>query len=202
VFGAIVGSVSVTRRWSVEPVFNDASPLSAKLAPITGRVASTVLVVPPHVYVYAGEVPASVHATEHLSMTICRPLVMSVSSSELGEAVVLSTIEDRLSAVPLPLLMRSTERWIVSPGTTLEAPIVRRFAAPVVPSAIETVPDEIVWLAEVELVNVANVPSPAIAAVTPTTANEPSTRLIVLLCILVSILGLENLTWARSRAGV
>jgi hypothetical protein len=33
-------------------------------------------------------------------------------------------------------------------GTTFEAPIVRRLAAPVVPSAIETVPDEIVYEAK------------------------------------------------------
>ena len=114
-------------------------------------------------------------------MTICRPLVASVSSSELGDAVVVSTIADRLSALAPPLLMRSTDRWIVSPGTTLDAPTVRRLVdAPVAPSAIETVPEEIVWLAEVELVNVANVPSPAIAAATPTTVKEPSNLLSVL----------------------
>lgn len=120
-------------------------------------------------------------------MLICRPLVASVSSSELGEAVVVRTIPERLSEEPLPLLMRSAARWIVSPGTTLEAPTVSRLAAPVLPRLIETVPDEIVWLAEVELVNVANVPSPAIAATTPTTAKEPSSLLVVL-CISVAIL--------------
>ena len=78
-------------------------------------------------------------------MTICRPLVGSVSSSELGDAVVLSTIPERLSADEPPLLTRSTDRWIVSPGTTFDAPTVRRFVdAPVDPSAIETVPEEIV----------------------------------------------------------
>ena len=32
---------------------------------------------------YAGAVPASVHAAEHLSIAICRPLLVSVFSSEL-----------------------------------------------------------------------------------------------------------------------
>ena len=48
---------------------------------------------------------------------------------------------------------------------------VRR-AAPVAPSAIVTVPDETVWLAEVELVKVAKVPRPAMLAAAPSTATD------------------------------
>jgi hypothetical protein len=58
---------------------------------------------------------------------------------------------------------------------------VSRFVeAPVAPSAIDTVPLEIDWLAEVELVNVANVPNPAIAAATPRIANEAKAFIRVL----------------------
>ena len=39
---------------------------------------------------------------------------------------------------------------------------------------IETVPEAIAWLADVELVNVANVPRPAMLAAAPITANEPT----------------------------
>ena len=54
--------------------------------------------------------------------------------------------------------MRSTLRWIVSPGAMFDAPTVSRLVdAPVAPSAIVTVPDETLWLALVELVNVAKV---------------------------------------------
>jgi hypothetical protein len=46
--------------------------------------------------------------------------------------------------------------------------------APVAPSAIVTVPDETVWLADVELVKVANVPRPAMLAAAPSTASDAS----------------------------
>ena len=42
---------------------------------------------------------------------------------------------------------------------------------PAEPSAIDTVPELMVWLAEVLLVNVANVPSPASAAAVPLSAR-------------------------------
>jgi hypothetical protein len=49
--------------------------------------------------------------------------------------------------------------------------MLRRFVeAPVAPSAIATVPEDTVWLAEVELVKVAKVPRPAMLAVAPRTA--------------------------------
>jgi hypothetical protein len=44
-------------------------------------------------------------------------------------------------------------------------------AAPVAPRAIVTVPDEIAWLCEVELVKVAYVPRPAMLAAAPRMAN-------------------------------
>ena len=97
---------------------------------------------------------------------------MSVSSSELVVAVVVSVTDARSIE---PELIRSTLRWIVSPGAIAEAPTVSRFvAAPVAPSAIVTVPDETVWLAEVELVKVANVPRPAMLAAAPSTATDAS----------------------------
>ena len=49
---------------------------------MTGTDVNTDEVVPPHVYVYAGATPASVQATEHLSIAICRPLVVSVFKSD------------------------------------------------------------------------------------------------------------------------
>jgi hypothetical protein len=108
-----------------------------------------------------------------LSIAICSPVTASVSSVELGEALVVSWIEARSSEIPVPLLIRSTARWTVSPATRLEAPTVRRLAAPTTPRSIETVPDAIDWLADVELVNVANVPRPAMLAVAPSAAKEP-----------------------------
>jgi len=105
-------------------------------------------------------------------MTICRPLVASVSSSELVVALVVSVIPDRSIE---PELMRSTLRWMVSPGAMFDAPTVSRLvAAPVAPSAMVTVPDETLWLALVELVKVANVPRPAMLAAAATIASETS----------------------------
>src|SRR5437763_12746556 len=54
------------------------------------------------------------------------------------------------------------------------ASTLRRLADPAAPSPIVTVPEETVWLAEVELVKVAKVPSPAMLAVAPSTAAVTS----------------------------
>jgi hypothetical protein len=79
-----------------------------------------------------------------LSITIWSPLVASVSRSELGDAVVVRVTEARSSD---PEFVRSTLRWSVSPGASPVAPMSSLFvAAPVAPSAIVTVPDEIEWL--------------------------------------------------------
>src|SRR5512144_2851142 len=51
VLPAPLGSVSVTRRWSVEPAVVALRFESARFVPITAREASTVDVVPPQVYV-------------------------------------------------------------------------------------------------------------------------------------------------------
>src|SRR5262245_15446561 len=64
---------------------------------------------------------------------------------------------------------------MVSPGAIAFASTLRRFVdAPVAPRAIVTVPELTVWLADVELVKVANVPSPAMLAVAPSTAAVAS----------------------------
>src|SRR5215831_7702828 len=111
VFGAAPGSVSVTRaKLSVPDVRFRFK--SARFEPITGALASTVLVVPLQVYVYGGP-PVSLHATLHLSITICRPFVVSVSSSELVVADVVSVM---LASAMLPMFLMSTVRWIVSPA--------------------------------------------------------------------------------------
>jgi hypothetical protein len=101
-------------------------------------------------------------------MTICSPFVVSVSRTEIVVACVVRVTDARLI---VPEFVRSTLRWIVSPGAIAVASILSRFVdAPVAPSAIVTVPEEIVWLAEVELVNVAKVPMPATLAAAPRTA--------------------------------
>jgi hypothetical protein len=88
-----------------------------------------------------------------LSTTICRPFVASVSSSEVGDAVVVRVTPARSIE---PELVKSTLRWTVSPGASPEAPTLRRLvAAPGAPSAIVTVPDVIVWFSDVVLVHVA-----------------------------------------------
>ncbi len=167
---AALGNVSVSRKWSVAPAVVEPRFESAIEDPMTARDARTDDVVPLHVYVNAGLLPDSVHATEHLSMTICKPFVASVSSSEVGDAVVVSVTDARLW---LPEFVRSKLRCIVSPGTIPEAFTVSRFvAAPVAPNAIVTVPEATVWLADVVLVNVAKVPKPAMLAAAPITARE------------------------------
>ena len=83
-------------------------------------------------------------------------------------ADVVSVTEARLI---VPWSIRSTLRWIVSPGAIAVASTLRRFVeAPAAPSAIVTVPEDTVWLAEVELVKVAKVPRPAMLAAAPRTA--------------------------------
>src|SRR5437667_2544136 len=54
------------------------------------------------------------------------------------------------------------------------ASTLRRLADPAAPSPIVTVPEDTVWLAEVELVKVAKVPRPAMLAVAPRTATVSS----------------------------
>ena len=79
-----------------------------------------------------GDVPDSVQGTEQPSIAICRPLVRSVSSSELVVAVVVKVIVDKFI---VPELMRSTLRCTVSPGPIPDALTLRRFVdAPVAPS--------------------------------------------------------------------
>src|SRR4051812_3688446 len=140
------------------------------LEPTTAREARTEVVVPPQVWVYGG--PDSVQATEHLSRTIWRPFVESVSSRDVGEAVVVRVGAAARSIVPP--FERSNARWIVSPGATPVALTVSRLAAPTAPSAIDTVPDETVCVAVVELVKVAKVPRPATLAAAASTAIETS----------------------------
>ena len=97
---------------------------------------------------------------------------MSVSSSELVGAVVVSAIDPTWLSATVPLFVMSTARSTVSPGTRPDAPVVSRFAAP---RMIETVPEVSAWFcALVELVKAANVPRPAMLAAAPTTASEAS----------------------------
>src|SRR2546423_13943655 len=107
-------------------------------------------------------------------MTIWRPLVVSVSSSDDGEAVVVRATEARSW---LPVFVRSNERWTVSPGTRPEALTVSRLVeAPVLPRAIRTVPAATVLLALVLAVQVARAPVPAQRAPRPSAprARRPS----------------------------
>ena len=106
-------------------------------------------------------------------MSIWSPSVTSVSSSELGDAVVVSVTPDRSI---VPVFDSVTERCIVSPAATVVALMLSRFVdVSVAPRAITTVPVATLVDADVELVNVANVPSPATADATPTTANDVAT---------------------------
>ena len=90
VLPAALGNVNVASRSSVLPAVSVDRLLNARLDPITGRNANTVLVDPPQVYVYAGATPASVHPVEHAWITNCSPLLVSVSSKLDGEAVVVN----------------------------------------------------------------------------------------------------------------
>src|SRR5947209_16368996 len=100
-----------------------------------------------------------------MSMTICNPLVGSLSRTLDGEAVVVSDTAERSWS---PVTDRSTARCTVSPGTSPDAATESRFAAPDAPSAIDTVPVLTGVLADVVDVNEPNVPSPATAAAAPT----------------------------------
>ncbi len=75
----------------------------------------------------------------------------------------------------------------------------RRFAGPDAPSAIETVPELIDWLADVELVKLANVPRPATLAAQPRTAMEPNT-LIRIECFMVDLILRSWTGWIRYRS--
>jgi hypothetical protein len=93
-----------------------------------------------------------------------------VSSSELGLADVVSVTEARFW---LPESIRTTLRWIVSPGTMPDASTFSRFVdAPVDPRAIVTVPEETVCVTPAELVNVAKAPYPAPAAQSRRSARD------------------------------
>jgi hypothetical protein len=108
----------------------------------------------------------------------------------LGEADVWSVTEPSGS---LEVLVRSTARCTVSPGTRFVAATERRFAAPDAPSAIETVPELIDWLADVELVKLANVPRPATLAATPRTASEP--KILIRIDCFIGDLILRLVNW-------
>ena len=62
--------------------------------------------------------PDSVHATEHLSITIWSPFVASESRSDEVGAVVVSVTAPTLLVPAEPLLLMSTARWIVGPSGT------------------------------------------------------------------------------------
>src|SRR5438067_11578903 len=98
----------------------------------------------------------------------------SVSRIDDGDAVVVSGIE---AMFWLPPLIRSTLRWMVSPADTpvalmfnrlLDAPVAPRFSV-TVPLVMDCGPPV------AELVNVANVPSPAIDAAAPKAPNDNAT---------------------------
>src|SRR5262249_932565 len=75
----------------------------------------------------------------------------------------------------VPPLIRSTLRCMVSPGAMALAPMFSRLVAePVAPRVSVTVPDEIVWLCDTELVKVAYVAMPAMLAAAPSAASEYS----------------------------
>src|SRR4051812_42389958 len=90
-------------------------------------VASTAVVVLGKVYVSAGLGPAAVLAREHLRMYICSLSVVFVASTEETVAEVVSFT---LAMGSVLVLIRSTTRLMVSPGTTLVALTLRRLAAP------------------------------------------------------------------------
>src|ERR671932_429885 len=181
------GSRTVMSRWSVTgpPVVVDVKLLSETppgvvVMTLTGEAAepSTAVVVPPHVYVNAGLVPASVQATEQFRTYIWRPSVVLVSSTEDVVAVV---VRLTLFMASVLVLTRSTARLMVSPGTTLVAPTLSRLAAPLAPRAISTFPAVTFWLADVVDVNVAKVPRPAMAPAAPRAASDKRIFLEVLL---------------------
>src|SRR5260370_17113701 len=101
------------------------------------------------------------------------PFGASESSSDVVGAVVVGVIEPTLLVPAEPLLLMSTARWIVSPGTRFDAPTVSRLAAP---SVIETVPDVRLWAwALVELVKLPNVARLATPPPFPRIPTPPTT---------------------------
>lgn len=119
VFPAADGNVSVTRRKLSVPVV-PTKLFSVALVWMIGVEANTELVVPPQVYVNGAVVDndgVCDHATEHLSIAICKPFVVSVSKSELAhvptqaDAFVVSlngVVGSRQT--PVPVFLTFTER--------------------------------------------------------------------------------------------
>src|SRR5690349_13076142 len=106
-------------------------------------------------------------------MTSCSPLVVSVSSTELGDAVVVSVMEARFW---LPVFCRSTARWMVSPGTMPVALTVIRFVAPAAGMVRASVPEVTVSGPPTALaVKDEYVPAPMAVAPAATTASVSST---------------------------
>jgi len=106
---------------------------------MTARRARTIDVLPEQVYVKPGVLAASTQGTEHLSITIWMPPSVSESKSDVGEAVVVSTIAAKLS---LPELTKSTLRWTASPGASPDALMESLFVDEPVPPRTRTGTDE------------------------------------------------------------
>src|SRR5690242_4220880 len=103
-------------------------------------------------------------------MTICRPLVASVSSNELVVAVVVSVT---LASVMLPVFFASTVRSIVSPAAMFVAATLRRlFAALTLIGASDTVPELTDCDTDSVSVNSANAPTPTTSAAATKSAAE------------------------------
>src|SRR5947209_6783734 len=157
------------RRWSVtgpavvvDDRFVSDTPPTVVVMMLTGDPEDprTADAVPPHVYVKAGLLPASVHAVEQFRMYICNPSVVLVSRTDEPDAVVVRFTVFMGSVL---VLIRSTTRLMVSPGTTLVALTLKRLAAPLAPRAISTLPAVTLCEADVVEVKVAKVPRPAMA---------------------------------------
>src|SRR5688572_12522011 len=102
-------------------------------------------------------------------MYICNPSPVLVSRTDETVAVVTSLTD---FSAALLVLVRSTARLIVSPGTTSVAATLRRLAAPEAPRAMATVPPVAVCDADVVEVKVAKVPRPATAPAAPRAARD------------------------------
>ena len=99
-----------------------------------------------------------------------------------------TVIEPTLLVPAEPLFVMSTARSIVSPGTRFEADTVSRLADP---SVSETVPElRFCACADVELVKLAKVPSPAMPAATPRIA------------IVASSFAAREVAWWRSLPSI
>ena len=124
--------------------------------------------------------------------------MVSVSSSELGDALVVSVID--AMAAP-PLLVKSTIRCMVSPGTKLLAPSVRRLVAPADGVTNVSEPDVTAACATLVVeVNNAYVPRP-VKVSTPASMAMPSKTLrfdescvtIFLVMIYASLFAIEGI---------